>query len=313
MSLKTRVFFVICSMFLFLALIFFALSFFIGRGVAEKLDQASIQENVERALNAVEREIAALDKSAADWATWDETYDFMEDRNQEYIEKNLVDNAFEILKLNYAALVNAWEQVVYARAYDPTTGQDLLFPPEVLLPAYHREKGLKGLLVTKEGPVIVAARPVLRSDGTGPARGTLLFGRLLRDDNLKELSEITLLALSLHPPGAVDLRSLKPAGFLKNGEPFYARAISPEESAGLAVLKDLEGRPAFILQVNSDRRAAKAFLSAKRAFGLFLALAAVLLCGLGLIWLDRAVLSRLARLTAAIGSALFPLPLGFPS
>lgn len=58
-----------------------------ARAVAEKLDQASIQENVERALNALEREIAALDKSAADWATWDETYDFIEDRNQEYIQK----------------------------------------------------------------------------------------------------------------------------------------------------------------------------------------------------------------------------------
>lgn len=303
MSLKTRVFLVICSMFLFLALIFFTLSFFMGRGVAEELERATIQENVERALNAIEREIAALDKSAADWAIWDETYDFIEDRNQEYIQKNLLDNTFEILRLNYVALVNAQEQVVYAKAYDPTAGQDLLFPPEVLLPAHHREEGLKGLLITKEGPVLVAARPVLRSDGTGPARGTLIFGRLLRDNNLKELSEITLLTLYLHhPPGAVDLRSLKPVGFLKNGEPFYVQAISPEESAGLAVLKDLEGKPALILQVNSDRSAAKAFRAATRVFGLFLALAAALLCGLGLIWLDRAVLSRLARLTAAIGS-----------
>jgi len=303
MSLKTRVFLVTCSIFLFVALIFFALSFFMARAVAEKLDQASVQENVERALNALEREIAALDKSAADWATWDETYDFMEERNREYIQKNLLENTFEILRLNYVALVNTREQVVYARAYDPATGQDLLFPPEVLLPAHHREKALKGLLITKEGPVIVAARPVLRSDGTGPAQGTLLFGRLLRDENLKELSETTLLPLSLHPPEAVDLGSLKPAGFLKNGEPFYARPISAAESAALVVLKDLEGRPALILQVNSDRRAAKAFRSAKTAFGLFLALAVVLLCGLGLIWLDRAVLSRLARLSAAIGSA----------
>lgn len=300
MSLKVKVLLVLCAVFAFLGLIFFAVSHIIAGNIAGKLEYDSIRENVERALQALEREIAALDKSAADWATWDDTYIFVEDRNREYIEKNLVDNVFQILRLNYAVFLNTRGERVYARGYDPEADQEISIPPGIVFTAHNQTDGLKGLVVTPQGPMLVAARPILKSDGSGPARGTLIFGRTLRDKDLKELSEITRLPLSLHPPEAIDSRDLKPAGFLKNGEPFYVSIISPEESAGFAVIKDLQGESALILQVNSYRRAAQAFLSARQVFGLFLALAAALCCLLALFWLDRAVLSRLARLTAAV-------------
>lgn len=300
MSLKTRVLLVFCAVFAFLALIFFAVSHVIAGNIAGKLERDSIRENVERALQALEREIAALDKSAADWATWDDTYIFVEDRDREYIEKNLVDNVFEILKLNYAVFLNTRGEMVYARGYVPEGDEEIPIPPSIVFTAHNQTGGLKGLVVTSQGPVLVAARPVLKSDGSGPARGTLIFGRTLKDKDLKELSEITRLPLSLHQPGAIDFRELKPAGFLKSGEPLYASIISPEEIAGFAVIKDLQGESALILQVNSYRHAAKALLSARQAFGLFLALAAALCCALAFFWLDRAIVSRLLKLTAAV-------------
>ncbi|WP_338834114.1 hypothetical protein MHLNE_04700 [Moorella humiferrea] len=314
MSLKTKVLLVFCAVFALLALIFFAVSHVIAGNIAGKLENESIRENVERALQALEREIAALDKSAADWATWDDTYSFVEDRNREYIEKNLVDNVFQILRLNYAVFLNTRGEIVYARGYDPDAGEEIPLPPGIIFTAHNQTGGLKGVVVTPQGPVLVAARPVLKSDGSGPARGTLIFARTFKDKDVKELSEITRLPLSLHPPEAIDFRELKPAGTLKNGEPFYVKIVSPEESAGFAVIKDLQGESALILQANSYRRAAQAFLSARQAFSLFLALAAALCCLLALFWVDRAVLSRLARLTAAvtgIGRSPSPAP-GIP-
>ncbi|RKO67823.1 HD domain-containing phosphohydrolase [Desulfofundulus salinus] len=314
MSLKTRIVLTLCAAFAILALVFFAVFHVIANNIVAELERDDLKQNIERALQALEREMAELDKSAQDWATWDDTYTFVKDRNREYIEKNLVDNVFKILRINYAVIINTRGEMVYARGYDPEEGEDVPLPREIVLPARQKAGGLKGLVVTPEGAVLVAARPVLKSDGTGPARGILIFGRILNDNHLKELSKITRLPLTLHPPGAVDFRVLQPAGSLENGEACYARIISPEESAGFTVIKDLQGKTALILQVNSDRRAARVFQSAEKAFSLYLALAAVLCCGLALFWLNRAVVSRLAKLTAAVTSTgyQFPLSSGFP-
>jgi len=313
-SLKTRIVFTLCAAFTFLALVFFAVSHVIANNIVAELERDDLKQNVERVLQALEREMVTLDRNAQDWAAWDDTYLFVEDRNAEYINKNLVDSTFEVLKINYIVMINTGGEMVYARGYDAEEEEDIPVPREVVLPARQKAGGLKGLVVTPEGPVLVAARPVLKSDDTGPARGTLIFGRILKDKDLKELSEITRLPLTLHPPDAVDFRDLQPAGFLANGEACYAGVISPEESAGFTVIKDLQGETAFILQVNSERRAARVFQSARKAFSLYLALAAILCCGLALYWLNRAVVSRLVKLTAAVTGTGYQSPLssGFP-
>ncbi|MQL53029.1 hypothetical protein GFC01_12345 [Desulfofundulus thermobenzoicus] len=314
MSLRTRIVLTLCAAFAFLALVFFAVSHMILNNIVAELERDDLKQNIERALQALEREMTELDRYTEDWAAWDDTYIFVKERNEEYIKKNLVDSTFKVLKINYAVIINTGGETVYARGYDPEEGKDIPVPREIILPVRQKAGGLKGLVATPEGPVLVAARPVLKSDDTGPARGTLIFGRILNDKHLKELSKITRLPLTLHPPGAVDFRDLQPAGSLENGEACYARIISPGESAGFTVIKDLQGKTALILQVNSDRRAARVFQSAEKAFSLYLALAAVLCCGLALFWLNRAVVSRLAKLTAAVTSTgyQFPLSSGFP-
>lgn len=314
MSLKTRIVLTLCAAFAMLALVFFAVSHVIANNLVAELERDDLKQNIERTLQALEREMATLDRNTEDWATWDDTYLFVEDRNAEYIKKNLVDSTFEVLKINYIVIINTGGEMVYARGYDAEEEEDISVPREVVLPARQKAGDLRGLVVTPEGPVLVAARPVLKSDDTGPARGTLIFGRILKDTDLKELSEITRLPLTLHPPGAVDFRDLQPAGFLENGEACYAGIISPEESAGFTDIKDLQGETAFILQVNSDRRVARVFKSAEKAFSLYLALTAVLCCGLALYWLNRAVVSRLGKLTAAVTGTgyQFPLSSGFP-
>lgn len=302
MSLKTKMLVVGGTVFAFLALIFFLGSHVVAGSIAGRLENDSIRENLERALQAIEREMAELDKLAADWATWDDTYDFVEDGNQIYIKKNLGDNVFQILRLNYIIFLNTKEEQIYARGYDLETGNEIPIPLEVILPATNKTDSLKGLAVTLYGPVLLAARPVLKSDGSGPPRGTLIFGRILKNKNLTELSAIIGLPLALHPSEAIDLRSLQFIGFLYNGEPFYTEVISQEESAGFTTIRDLQGEAALILEVNSRRPAFQALHSAVLTFGLFLTLAAILGCLLIFFWLDRTVLSRLARLTAAVTS-----------
>ncbi|WP_394296562.1 CHASE4 domain-containing protein [Methanosarcina soligelidi] len=54
-----------------------------------ELERADTFENVERVQNAVATEQSYLDYIVQDWACWDDTYQFIEDKNPEYIQVDL--------------------------------------------------------------------------------------------------------------------------------------------------------------------------------------------------------------------------------
>ncbi|MBN1762384.1 MAG: histidine kinase, partial [Methanomicrobia archaeon] len=66
----------------------------------DKLEEQNTRQNVERVTNALSHEFSQLDTTTYDWAAWDDTYAFIEDRNEEYIASNLIDGTFADLELN---------------------------------------------------------------------------------------------------------------------------------------------------------------------------------------------------------------------
>ncbi|RLI77039.1 response regulator receiver protein, partial [Archaeoglobales archaeon] len=84
----------------------------------DELEQKYVIENSKRIESVLDHELSELDSMCYDWAAWDDTYQFIQDRNQEYIDSNLVDSTFTALKINLMIFVNASGEIVYAKAYD---------------------------------------------------------------------------------------------------------------------------------------------------------------------------------------------------
>src|ERR1051325_10730611 len=64
----------------------------------ERLEQDEATTNVQRVQKALRSELASIDQKLLDWANWDDTRDFVQNRTKEYIEGNL--NASSITNLN---------------------------------------------------------------------------------------------------------------------------------------------------------------------------------------------------------------------
>lgn len=299
-SLRTKTVLTAVAFFAVLILGFFAVSHAVAKRTAAELERDAVRKDVERVLGVLEREVAALDDFAWDWASWDDTYAFVEDGNEEYVRSNLVDTTFEGIRANYIVLLDRKGRAVYARGYDPRAGRDIPVPTGLaasLFRAGQEPEAKKGIVALPEGLMLVAARPILKSDESGPARGVLIFARVLTAGEAARLSEAVRLPLSLLPPGAVDLGRLEPAGRLESGEPFWFAPESPSEGVAYTVLRDIRGGAALILRVGVPRQAA-AVLGVVRRLGLVLALLLGVVAGAAAIfWLDRAVLLRLKRLT----------------
>jgi sensor domain CHASE-containing protein len=78
------------------------------------LEQTYTLQNTERVQEAILTEQTYLDSKIQDWSSWDDTYNFIEDRDQQYIISNIQNMTFIGLKINTIILVNETGSVVYA-------------------------------------------------------------------------------------------------------------------------------------------------------------------------------------------------------
>ncbi len=131
------------------------------------LEQNEAKKDMERCVEAIQREIHHLDLFTHDWAAWDDTYEFAKNRNNEYIDSNLVEETFTDQKLNLIYYVNEENEIVWGKIVNleteetiqmqdfPATGS---FPEKHPLIAY-KTNGvsldmvtIKGIFMTTQGP-----------------------------------------------------------------------------------------------------------------------------------------------------------------
>ncbi|MCX5976810.1 MAG: PAS domain S-box protein [Coprothermobacterota bacterium] len=269
------------------------------------MEQAEGEENTQRVLEALTQEVVNLDTFTKDWAWWDDTYVFMEDRNETYRTSNLTASTFSILGLNWLALLDTEGKLVFGAQYDSGTGALSPFDGDRLrdfglspLPSQEEAR----LLAGAEGPFLVAAYPILTSEGEDPSRGILLFGRAVDQAFLERLSRVTLYPISFLPFDTLQTSANVPAseglGFAYEAP--LLTALDNEHLASDTTLLDLSGQPAVRMRIMMPRPILSEARSALLAL-LLLLLALGVFFGLLTSWiLDRFFLRRLDRLSAEV-------------
>jgi PAS domain S-box-containing protein len=275
-----------------------------------ELEERNSRENVERVESALAREISALDTFLHDWSAWDDTYDFVEDRNDAYVEANLLNDTFINAQLNLMVFVNSSGDFVFAEAFDLQNETEIQFPQgftqslsinDTLWRFAEAEGHVDGIVVLQEGPMLIASRPITTSRGEGPIRGALIMGRNLDSEEIGRLSEREHLPLIVQrfdapqlPPDFQEARSS-----LSDQKPILVRPLNPDLVAGYALLKDIYGNPSLVLRVDLPRDIFKQGM-ATTSFLMFAILGVGLVfCVVFVLGLERMVLSRLAQLSTA--------------
>ena len=276
-----------------------------------RLEERSVREAVQRTRDTLENDIAYLYGKAGDWANWDDTYTFVEDGNREYIESNLAPTAFTDLRVNIFAFVRPSGQMVYAKAFDldteaeaslPALFQQDLPPDERLLEPVRTEEGLQGLLFLPDCTLMIAARPIMTSDGRGPARGVFILARALDATKTERLSSVTHLSLAFQraddPALPEDFRTA--LGSLPTSAATLVQPANRDAIRGYTLLDDLHGSPALLLRVETGRDIyAQGQLSA-RSLLIAVIVAGLVFGAMAMLLVERLVLVRVARLSRGV-------------
>jgi len=83
-----------------------------------KIEHNEVVTQLERARDALDSQVTSLDLFVVDYATWDDTYQFILDNNTAYIQANLVDQTFQHSDLNLIMYVNNSGDIVYSKTYN---------------------------------------------------------------------------------------------------------------------------------------------------------------------------------------------------
>jgi len=272
-----------------------------------QVEQDDTHANILRAVAAYDEEIASLNFTSLDWASWDDTYAFIEDENETYRTRNISDEGIARLGLDVLVYINASGRMVFGASYDPTAAKSGPIPeslrahlaPNAFL-LQHPEPGeaRAGVLLLPEGRLLLASRPILPSVGEGSSRGTLIMGRYLDAKRILQLESRTHMDLVFQrldaPSLATDFRIARAK--LVAGAPSLIYPLSGHTIAGYSLLRDVYGQPALLLRVALPRDIYRQGVSTTRYQLTWLLLAAFVLGGVALLSLERMVITRLRRL-----------------
>ncbi|MGB9938988.1 CHASE4 domain-containing protein [Methanosarcina sp.] len=228
-----------------------------------ELEQADTLENVERIQNAISTQQGYLSYINQDWACWDDTYRFIEDRNQDYRDVNLQNQTLAGIKVNVMLFVNEAGSVVYAKSIDINTAEEVPVPEDLLdliengtLLTKSENENISGFVLLEENPMFISCHPILTTEYEGPIKGTLIFGKYFDNTLLESFEDATCYSLSMYRTDE-ELRADAQSKF-KNFSDFPDKPViepySEEKIAGYFKLEDISGKPALIIRADFPRK-----------------------------------------------------------
>lgn len=247
----------------------------------------------------------------ADWSAWDDTYRFIRDRNQDYIQANLVPSTLANLKVNAIVFVNQSGRIIYGTGFDQETKTEtpipqalasrLANPRDLLLQRPDLTTKQTGIVMSPSAPILITSQPIVTSDIQGPVRGSLIIGRNLDATQIQRLSEQARLPLKLHQVDDKQLpESLREIGEKLNQQNTIIQALDETNLAVYSIIPDIDGKPALILEVNIPRTTYQQGKASLTYLLIILIVAGICFDAIVVLLLEKSILTRLSKLIECV-------------
>lgn len=276
-------------------------------GRVEDIERTQADADAERVARQLDASLADVGGTTSDWAWWTDSYEFVQDSNDDYRDNNLYAEAFTPIGIDVVAYLTPQGQVVHGARY--LDGEEVAVPgrllalgqPGGLLSDFQAEtmRTPQGIVVADDTMYLVAGRAILPSDHSGAPAGVLLMARVVNDGYVAELMSLTGLDVHLEPcRGDLCQTSVGPL-------------ISATQSqiTTTSTILGVDGEPAVSLTVTSPRTMYKESLAGIQRvliilIGVGIGAVVITLAGLRRLIVDP--LDRLGETVAAVANANDP-------
>lgn len=205
---------------------------------------------------ALEREFVFFKTLNYDYSVWDDTYDFMNDGNQQYVTSNYGDDTFKSLKIDGVIIYDMNYKQVFKRAYNHIKGKEFALPEldlikhptnRAILPSnftseQSNDLNHSGFLNTQYGPVMFVSQMIKRPSAPSQQVGALVFIKKVRPSVIKNISDVAQVKLAHRKLNGIevskDLKKL--TGSLQD---------DPIAASRQRALLDINDQPLMIIEI----------------------------------------------------------------
>jgi signal transduction histidine kinase len=270
------------------------------------------KRNINQALSVINYSLNSLQGQLKDYSHWDDTYNFVQNKNQEYIDNNFFESTFENLNLNLLGIVDNNRSIVYCQSFDlinltkvntPEETRKILTSDDSIWVFNSIEDTTSGIMLMDNQPMFVATAPILTSLNQGPVVGGMLFGRFIDENEISQLTEI--MGLNFCITKISDLRLQKEGNhivdsLLLNKTTVVVKENSFNTISGYTLINDIHSNPTFILQVAQDRTVNQQGIWVRNIF-LSASVALAFCVGAGfLVLLEKEIVKPMMKLAATV-------------
>ena len=312
MNLRNRSLLSLGVTFLIFFIVIAVVSFSVTLSGIDRIESQHMARSINQTYSALHAESSSLLITTHDWAWWDDMAYFAVNRNPDFLQNNANNEAMRTLRIHLFIILDENGNILYDNILSTDFRSNSSVSPEIMAIIRNNpelwahpgdDQGIAGLLLSPRGPIVLASAPILQSDLSGPARGTVIMGRFLEYGPLQRINEMTSFTVAFDWPGREGPAKLPPAvrEQLEQGSAFSLAADNETVITGYSRDQDLTGRDLFLI-VSMDRELHRIGLSNIYTYLVLLAFWAVLTGIIVAIVIDRMVLQRMGRLTDHVRS-----------
>ncbi len=227
----------------------------------DKLEMKAAATDLVRAEGALQTDIDNLAAITADWGPWDDIYHYVRGENPAFQKSNLNRPTLENLGLDILAVfaldgTMIWSKVLVGGDEHPVSELNILNadnPSMAELTIHTSSTGRTlGIVQTGFGPAMISARPIVRSDDTGPVSGAVVMGQFLNAARLQRIRERTEVAVSWFLAEDPETAAANPGiATLSSGETLTH--VSATSILSYKKFPDIHGDPLLLVQTATPR------------------------------------------------------------
>lgn len=307
MNLKHKAIAIISATTIALTIVLYFFANYIFLHTYTKIEKNNTAEYLKRSIKAIEMLENELDLTLRDWSEWDDTYEFVTNKNQEYIESNLLDSTFSSAKLALIAFLDNQGTPLYIKYLDPVHKNDdgktcpyienMFNSNKNLFSRVNTTHSIKGLVNLPDGILLIAARPVLKSDKNGPQNGIMIMGRIFgaeAKNNMESILNRKTELISIY--NKVLNEQYRTALENTRKDPIYLDVENKDVITGYIVIEDIFGRQNLLLKIQNPRNIYNQGIEARNIMLFVIAISGLVFCIAIILLLQTNIISSISKL-----------------
>jgi signal transduction histidine kinase len=309
-KLRKKLVLIFCASYILIFTSFFiASNAFFMKGFID-IEDSNIRRQTELGLKSLELRIDELDQTTHGFAARDDTYYYVDSGLRHFINELLLSSTFIDYEISFMAFLNGDGDIITSKAFDLVELKNIPFPGSIreaieqhsiLKNHDETDEAVSGILMTRDGPIILSSRPILPTDRSGPIIGTLICGRYLDLLEVEKLKGSTFLSMEIMDFDDVNLTGPHASGSLAlNGSQITIERQGYDTIIGYSALYDVFEEPALVLKVDSPRDVYTHGLLVLIYFIGSGVLAGVVIALLSISVMNRFILTRIVKLSEEV-------------